>query len=216
MTVQSFHDLRLSRGVLHTPEGAIPLRRIGKGAFSTIYRAADGSVFAFQRDNMGGYDKEIAASAYDDTRSPHLPAIQKYGSTATETVYRMPFYKTPFRKGDSLQGWKDYAHLEKCLEVVRTAMRGRKFSAHDGYDFSTSVVECARESGVRPAVVEALDALVQTSANYGQTYWLEFSPRNLATDAAGHLILLDVLFDREALERARVAASRANAQANRW
>jgi len=72
-----------------------------------------------------------------------------------------------------------------------------------GYDINFATLECAREAGVRPSVADALETLVDTAANYGAAYQFEFSPRNLATDARGNLVLLDVLFDKEALLRRR-------------
>jgi hypothetical protein len=47
--------------------------------------------------------------------------------------------------------------------------------------------------------------LIDTASNYSAEYVFEFSPRNLATDE-GRLVLLDVLYDREALVRQREAA----------
>ena len=44
---------------------------------------------------------------------------------------------------------------------------------------------------------------MDTAANYSDDYVFEFSPRNLATDDAGNLVLLDPLFDREKLQAKR-------------
>jgi hypothetical protein len=56
-------------------------------------------------------------------------------------------------------------------------------------------------------VLDALRVLIDTAANYGAEYVFEFSPRNLATDEAGNLVLLDVLYDRERLTQLRRAAA---------
>lgn len=47
--------------------------------------------------------------------------------------------------------------------------------------------------------------LARTASNYGE-YAFELSPRNLATDDAGNLVLLDVLVDKEAVRKRRRAA----------
>jgi hypothetical protein len=70
------------------------------------------------------------------------------------------------------------------------------------------VYACAEAAGVRPLVLEALRILIDTAANYGSDYVFEFSPRNLATDDAGNLVLLDVLYDRERLAQMRREAAK--------
>lgn len=136
-----------------------------------------------------------------DERNPHIPKVEKLGYTHDKTVYVMPLYKSPLRKGDDPKGWKDYLAVKKCLDTAIRSL-GHKAS---GYDINFATLECAREAGVRQSVADALETLVDTAANYGDAYQFEFSPRNLATDARGNLVLLDVLFDKEALLKRRKA-----------
>ncbi len=209
-TAPDFDHLRLDRGVLRTLDGDIPVKRIGKGAFATVYREQAGAkrVFAFTGDET--YDKEIATQA-TIPGNPHLPAVESYGSTATEKVYVMPFYKTPFKKADSPQGWADYVAAKKCL---KEAMAKRDW----GYPANFETVECAKKRAISPAVVEALESLMSTAANYGSDYAFEFAPRNLATDEAGNLVLLDAVYSRDAMmkiAKAEQKAAEAKARATR-
>ena len=209
--------LRLSRGVLYTQDGPIKVKRIGKGAFSVAMasldvnpRTGERDVFLFSDDDTS--DKELLSMAHDaDERNPHIPKVEKLGYTHDKTVYVMPLYKSPLRKGDDPKGWKDYLAVKKCLD---TAIRSLGHEA-SGYDINFATLECAREAGVRQSVADALETLVDTAANYGDAYQFEFSPRNLATDARGNLVLLDVLFDKEALLRRRKALYE-RAQATRF
>lgn len=204
------NELRLSRGVLYTEREAIPVKRIGKGAFSVAMasvspnpKTGERDVYLFSDDETS--DKELMAMAYDaDPRNPHLPKVEKLGHTHDKTVYVMPLYRAPFRKADSLAGWKDFVAIKKCWETARRT-QGHKAS---GYDINFATVACARDAGVRKAMVDALENLMDTAANYGSEYTFEFAPRNLATDARGNLILLDVLYDREALMRLHAAKRR--------
>ena len=206
----SYDDLRLYRNVLTGPEGSIRLRKIGKGAFSVAYveertDTVRPRVFVFSDD--GVYDKELLAMAHESAPSnPHLPAVERYGSTATQSVYTMPLYKAPLRKDDDTVGWRDYLALKKCRdEAYAPAYGGPRNRGKTGYEINEDVYACAEAKGVRPSLLEALRALIDTASNYGEAYVFEFSPRNLATHE-GRLVLLDVLYDRDVLQRRQTQA----------
>ena len=65
------------------------------------------------------------------------------------------------------------------------------------------------------AMVRALELLRDNAANYGADWTFEFSPRNLATTPKGQLVLLDVVFSLEAVERANAAARKRAQQRDR-
>jgi hypothetical protein len=212
-TAPDYEHLYLHRGVLATPAGGIPVKRIGKGAFAEVYReqVSPGRVFAFTDDDV--YDKEIAALVRgQQPDNPHVPAVEKFGHTRDKTVYAMPYYKSPLRKGDSPRGWEDFKKLEGCAEAARPrAYRDDR----RGYEISNEVVDCAKESSVSPAVVEALEGLNDWAQNHSDQYVFEFSPQNLAADENGNLVLLDVLFERDNLARARRKAQEAREKRER-
>ena len=193
-------EMRLGRGPsLITRDGTIPIKKIGKGAFATVYRETvpPWRVFAITPDDIA--DKELLGEAHIEG-NPHIPPVERFGQTARETVYTMPFYASPLRASET-QAWKDYQKTRKCHERER---RKLKF-ADWGYRLNVETVECAKAEGVSPLVADALDSLVSTAANYGSDYVLELTPRNLATDEQHNLVLLDPMFDRKALERKRNA-----------
>lgn len=198
VVARDWDNLILTRSALYTPDGELPIRRIGKGMFSTAYVTTDqrtGRSYVLSvSDDEHSSDKEIAAMAHDSLpNNPHIPAVERFGSTGTQHVWKMPFYKAPLRKADDPRGWKDYAAIKKCLGVAeRERMRSYRTLPRDT---NQDTVECAARSGVRESVVEALDALAEMAGNYSEFYKFEFSPRNLATDDAGRLVLLDVLFN---------------------
>jgi len=201
--------LRLSRGTLTTPDETIKVHQIGKGAFAVAYVEDNvpagriPRVFIVVNDDV--YDKELLAMAHDsEPRNPHLPAVERFGYLPDKTVFAMPLYRAPLRKTDSPEGWRDYLMLKKCRDKIYGPGAGVRKS---GYEINEDVYACAEAAGVRPKVLDALRVLIDTASNYGAEYVFEFSPRNLATDEAGNLILLDVLYDREALTRLRRAAA---------
>lgn len=200
---KEFNDLRLRKGVLETPVGPIPLTKLGKGAFSTAYKAPDDRVFVLTQD--GTYDKEIAESAHGDRpTNPHLPAVERFGMTAKETVYTMPFYNAPLRASNK-EAWAEAKKLRACRDK---SLYGNK--AHmSGYERNVATTECAVESGVPEPITDALEALTSTASNYSTDYLFEFPNKNLATDALGRLVLLDVLFDEAEMRKRRNAKTRA-------
>jgi hypothetical protein len=67
-----------------------------------------------------------------------------------------------------------------------------------------SVVECAERNPEMPeSLLDALREIKGTIANYGSEYSFEFSPRNLATDDDGNLILLDTTFSLLSVQQGR-------------
>jgi len=231
----------LSRGLLRLPgQAPIRVKKLGAGAFATAYITVEARppvVYVVTPDDV--YDKELLAMARDAMPdNPHLPKVERVGETHTQSIYAMPLYRTPFRKSDSPSGWKDYTVLKKCRAKAWDTIRekGTTYSEmyhapipglykggmrrvpvypqmkHRGYEVNEETVACAEEAGVSPSTLEALRILVDTASNYGQAYVFEFSPRNLATDADGTLVLLDPLFDQEKLAEKRHAQARARAQ----
>jgi hypothetical protein len=201
----NYDDVSVYRGVLTSPEGRIPVKQIGKGQFSVAYLSSEPRprVFLFTSEEV--QDKEILMFAHDRLpNNPHLPAVEQYGHARDgRTVWTMPLYKAPLKKADNEQAWKQYIALKKCREALY-----RPKGVKSGYQVNYDVYECAVAAGVSPKLANALEHLISTAADYDEEYVFEFSPRNLATDAEGNLVLLDVLYHRRALFRALGAAAK--------
>jgi len=194
----------LTRGVLRLPgQAPIKIKKLGAGAFATAYVTTEATppvVYVFTPEDV--FDKELLAMARDaEPQNPHLPKVEKVGETRDQFIYAMPLYRTPLKKADSASGWKDYTILKKCREDAYEHWDARRGTGKRGYRINEETVACAEDTGVSPSTLEALRILVHTAANYSDEYVFEFSPRNLGTDEAGILVLLDPLFDREMWQR---------------
>ena len=214
-------DVRaLHRGVIEFHDGSsVKARRIGKGMFSVAYLVQEGepTVYVFTKDGTD-YSKEMMASIQSDNPGTrHIPDIEEAGSTSNSGVVRMPHYKAPLKKANSAKGWAQYRVLKRCWDKAEERLN-RKYGysadaemqkVHSGYVIMDEVLQCAREDKEMPAsLIEALRLLGEYSRNYGSDYSFEFSPRNLATDKRGDLILLDVVFSREIVRKMRLAQMR--------
>ena len=189
--------LRARPPAILTPDGVVSVERIGKGVFATVYREIGGQQRVFSLVAEGVHDKEILATTYaDDPSNPHLPRVTRYGTlTDGRSIYEMPFYGVPFRSTNANASARAaFSVLRRCIH--RDAGGG---SDERGYEVATRKMECIEKAAAQlpPRLVEAIRALHDNSTNYGDQYDLEISPRNVATDAQGNLVLLDVLFDRD-------------------
>jgi hypothetical protein len=180
---------------------------IGKGEFTRAYRTKGKRPKVITLTaGTDDYSKEILAMISDNTRSKHLPFVKRVGyGPKDEQVFEMLLYKAPLRKSDSPTAWEQAKVLRKCLEQ---AHRQVGHSYHDGYRVNMATIDCAKRAKLPRALIRALELLASTAATYGSTYVFEFPNRNLATDKKGNLILLDVVFDREAMMRRRAAKRR--------
>lgn len=187
--------------LLETPQGPLKLNPLKSGSFTAAYRFAEEPDSVLLVVQPGAADKELARDAADlHPTNPHLPRVEKLGSLDDgRALYRAPFYRAPFLN----------ARANVVARVERQGLKecsspGRVPASATGYERCRRVVEkfdrWTRERGVGSAVAEALDALVTASTNYSEEYRLEFQARNLATDAGGNLILLDVLYNAAALQ----------------
>jgi len=214
---RDLRDVRISRGTITIGDRKpIPIKKIGQGMFAKAYATTKGKprVFLEIADDAGDYSKEMLSSISNDTRSKYLPKTTKIGVTPTSTIYEQPLYKAPLRKADSAKAWKEYRTLEKCWQEALRTIQGRgrgRYWIYDGYDLQHLVRECAKSKKLSPALIRALELLTEETPNYGTTYSFEFAPRNLATDAKGNLILLDVLFDLETVQKRSAAGGRMRA-----
>ena len=201
-------------------------KKLPQGAFTKAYLGEDGKVYLITRtdDTFGEYSKQILIDINRDTSSVYLPKIELVGYAGDDyTVYRMPYYKAPLRKKDSPKAWDQYKILKKCWEganrtVKNRASARRHFQQYRNFEpfghlIMDSVAECIEDKHlsdsqkstqislfetIPQALVRAVELLQQHARNYGADYTFEFSPRNLATDKDGHLILLDTVFSQKA------------------
>jgi hypothetical protein len=197
----------------------VPLKQIGKGAFSKAFLTTSGTpyVYLITKEGVRGSDyskRMLSDLTEDDEFSPYLPRVVAIGCLPSdECVYRMPFYRAPLRKGDSPDAWEQYRALQTCWEKAKDIFIYRRLSRtgsamHDGYRMMDAVVDCAETSGLEPGLVRALRLLMDAASNYGPEYTFEFATRNLATTDNGHLILLDVVYSMRSITEKREDAQK--------
>lgn len=110
--------------------------------------------------------------------------------TSDDQVFVMPKYDQPRSLKSALlpEEWAKYQALRKCPWHM---VGYRKF--FDLYKLAQTLPH-----GLDSVICEALDSL----ANYGDTWAIEVSPRNVAVKD-GRLILLDIFYDRKVLRGKR-------------
>jgi len=208
-------DLRYdARRHLLIPEHgpSIKLEKRGEGTFSKVYSVPGDESRVVIFTPHGVWDKEATADAYFDSEgtNPHVPACVKLGELEEWNAYAMPRYTMPLRAKFS-HAWDQYRQLEECARRARNLIfdkygwQRQPPDAH-GYERSWEILQCARgesdyETYLPDTLVEALDLMIGAATNYGSQMGIEFSPRNLGTDAKGNLVLVDLIFDVEIMGR---------------
>lgn len=227
--VRNPRDPFVSRGVLYLsepdPDGRteVPVKQIGKGAFTRAYLTKTGEPYVYLKThegNSGDYSKrQLAEMNRDGEHSPYIPRLLSLGCDAQGfCYYRMPYYNAPLRKKNSEKAWKQYQMIRKVYnsaaeELQKRINRGRRGvneyeALRTGYMVMDDVIEGVEAAGGSEGLVRALRLLKAQAGNYGADYTFEFSPRNLATNDSGQLILLDTVFSLLANRRRQIAAQR--------
>jgi len=207
-------DVYISRGTIRIGnDETLKVRKLGKGMFTVAYVTTElptPRVFLEVNDDRDGdWSKAALSDIYDgDDTNVHIPKVQRVGYTANKTVYEMPLYNAPLRKTNSPKAWEQYNVLKKCWEQAQQQLSKRlgyyeAKNPYNGHKIMDAVVECAERNPEMPqSLLDALREIKGTIQNYGSEYSFEFSPRNLATDDDGNLILLDTTYSRLSVQQA--------------
>jgi len=195
---------------------SIPVKKLGKGRFTTAYQGLDdGLVYLVTLSDVGpgmiNTKEMIADMNLSNGPQRHIPEMEQIGWTEMGkwggitvdcTVYRSIIYKTPLRRN----------HSEKAWIMRRELVEAKTFAWDRNVRYPDPVVRNPRvrsdilgylEDAKVPkgltqddwdGLIKAITKLAQISEDYGNMMF-EFPIRNLATDADGNLILLDVLFN---------------------
>lgn len=169
------------------------LKRIGKGAFSTVYRETETTVLIVSDDPV----KECMSLGWFPN-SPLFPKVERlecdFDSNGC-SLYRMAFFPRHRSLKNSLKPrqWDLYKTLNRYFNTVLPPYRkGESFEV-----LKQCFEHCLKFYLIeKEALLEAVDAL----ASYGSDMWFEISPRNVAVKD-GELIFLDCFFMREHLKR---------------
>lgn len=177
---------------------------LGRGRYAKAFQHGE-TVYLFVK---GCYMKNALTEFAESM--PHLPAIVQHDSEEDRDgavyVFSMPFYRT-LTAGD-IRAWADYKELKRANEQAYKEVCGgmpgfkdrRSLQTH-GYEVNRRMIDLAQVSDELKA---ALSELADAICNYGSGCTFEFAPRNLGVDAEGRLILRDIAFDSEEVERERM------------
>tara|TARA_Y100000034_G_scaffold74318_1_gene89431 strand:- start:15122 stop:15697 length:576 start_codon:yes stop_codon:yes gene_type:complete len=166
---------------------------LGKGRYCTAWRdiVLPNTVWLITKEN--DWSKEILMDAFNEENSKHLPLCGYLGyvhSRGWKRVYRTEFSETLTAKH---KAWK----LIKNLEYKRREANRQIYRWQDncwwGYEAMHNIVDDMEESSEK----EALEALMNSAANYGSSWTFEFAPRNCGISKKGELLFRDCVFNLE-------------------
>lgn len=169
----------------------VKARFLGAGAFAKVYEY-ENSVYAIVNHGQkhSDYSKEAVANFASGL---NVPEIEVLGHTDSAIIYKMPLYQPLTTK--NYKAWDNFRMLLKCWNQTS----GKVFRS--GLDFNYSFLDRVKESALDEEIKESVESIISAGSNYGDNYRIEICKRNLAVDDKGNLILLDILFNADALKR---------------
>jgi hypothetical protein len=195
----------------------IPVSVMSKGTFTIATRDEENNVYLLvdEDEPCGEMTKAFLADLNNrDGEQPFIPVVEAIGwykKPRTQNkylrVYKSPLYKSPFKKADSPQGWEMYKVLKRVIEDSSSATYDRRM-AKWSLDMRYRVASDMQSLDEEPpksvdeltwkSFCETVAYMCNESVNYSDVWLMEISPRNLATDGNGQLILLDIFFNAKA------------------
>lgn len=154
---------------------------IGKGAFTKAYKYKN-RVYAKSVDKA----KECIALFCKGHR--YLPAITRLDYLDDgSAVYSMPFYHKLTKQHK--EAWKQYKLLQHFFNEYR----------YETEKILDNIDKLRVSAGLKNSLVRLIEMM--TSYNHYDNLKLELPKNNLAVTRSGRLILLDIIFDVELLNR---------------
>lgn len=156
--------------------------QIGKGAFTTAYRKGN-KVYVVSTDQA----KEAIALF---CKGSHIPKVERleYGE---KSLYVMPLYRK-VTKAQHPKAWADYRSIHNFLTSLGSGY-GFYITRADNMElFFTKLSEC---KAIRKPLRDQIAELIETMFNYTDAVGIEISPRNIAVDGRGRLVLLDIVYN---------------------
>lgn len=167
--------------------------RIGRGAFSSVYRKGTASTVLITSED---YTKEcMSLGWFPDT--PLFPNVERVEHDNQKPTYKMKFYskvKAP-KKELNTRAYELYSLLRKMF-CNYSYTKPNALYDYWVNAFSKLPAKFKRE---KQHILAALDAL----SNYGSDVCFEISPRNIAKTDSGRLVLLDCFYFHSQLMEAR-------------
>ena len=169
---------------------------LGAGQFSKCY-THDGFVYSFVKDGQreSDYSKQ-ALSTIRESGNPHIPEFENLNNLDSfdGQIYKSPLYN-PLKNGE-IHAWQTAKKLKNIWEShwVNSDIN------LSGYESNLILIEKFKESGkFTDQLINAIELINDAGHEYGENYILEFPLRNMVVNSIGDLILLDVLFNVNAI-----------------
>ncbi|MFM9972922.1 MAG: hypothetical protein ACKVQK_31485 [Burkholderiales bacterium] len=182
-------------------ESTIQAEFIGKGQFARCYRVGD-SVYSFVNNGNrhSDYSKE-AVSMWADSNNVHIPQIEKMGNYDNKHGYGI-LYKMPYYESLSVK----HAEARSQFKKLKKAFDKNLWNVSNelGFEKNQRLIQYLRDNSPElESIIDALESIDGAGRNYGDNYIIEIGKRNIKVDSEGRLILLDVLFNADALKERR-------------
>ena len=189
---------------------------LASGKFSNVFRDDQGVLIAINEEEPCGETTKAMLSDINRLKGEQafIPVIYSIGYTKLGgewfTLYRAPLYKVPIQKSDNKQTWLMYQLLENIIteaKIATSSFDNVKWS-RDSRNQTIEDLKANRNINIFgvnssdwKALVDTVIFLIQESMNYSDTWLLEMPIRNVAVDGNGQLILLDIFYDAEAVDK---------------
>lgn len=173
----------------------IKIKYLNKGMFSKVHLNLEDkkTVYIVTNDSV----KE-GLSQFCDNK--HLPALERLGWIKDQVLYKSTLY-LPLMASNK-KNWNQLKLLKEAFDKVyyRQDLTGKLHHIYDNYNINCKIIKQFKGTA---SIKKALEELNEAMSNYGSTYLFEFSKRNVFIDQGNNLILLDVMFDAEELQKIR-------------
>lgn len=186
------------------------VKLLGKGHATVAYLADDNWVYLFTKEHIRDSDNDTAKQVLVElignlenpdhftkvpTFAKHIPWIEFVGWTRNEVVHRMPLYfKLPAGSEASKAG-------RKLQKIAQKACFTKTADAYSHDRDAKRLIGDLLTTDIPLSIRQAVRFLIESTENYGENWFMEFSPRNLAVDEHDNLVLLDVIFDTKSVRR---------------
>lgn len=174
-----------TRHIIKSFPQVINLTLIGKGTFSRVYQFSAEKILIVSCDP---FKEALALWAIGD----HVPALERVDYDGDcKSLYTCPKYTKVTAPKKQLK--PEHYHAYKLLRGITIPYN---INPYDRYSWLYGQFKALDiREGIRDSLLSMLDSV----SNYSHLIGFEISPRNIAIDNLGDLILLDVFFDIKTL-----------------
>lgn len=158
-------------------------KKIGRGCFTTAYRKGN-KVYAVSRDVA----KE-GITIFNVT-GRHIPKIERLACDV-KSLYVMPYYRR-CTKREFPKAWNDYQIIKRAL---LNWYRGDAIGMYGSKQVNQFIDFITTQKQIKKSLRDDIISLVEMMMNYTDRVGFEISPRNIAVNSRGSLVLLDVVYN---------------------